>query len=250
MPTEIYSQLIDETRRIKAQGKSRAKNGSNNSVDLGGVAPSSTQTPKKDADGDVQMALNTSKKGGKNTCPHCNRIGHKEKKCWIKHPELKPPNKGAKADQGAAPNQSNATGSESGAEMSLVTMLPDNVIISTRTPIQSQINLQRHWILDSRGSVHVTCNPRGFIQGSTSSIEAVIAWGRSDREPIKATWVGDVWLRNPSTKQTLIIRDVLYIPEFGINILSTGVLAQKGAKFELGTDVKMNVLKNNLRFKS
>jgi hypothetical protein len=109
--------------------------------------------------------------------------------------------------------------------MSLVTMLLDNVIVSTRTPIQSQINPQRHWILDSGGSVHVTCDPRGFIQGSTSSTEAVIAWGRSDREPIKATWVGDIRLRNPSTKQPLIIRDVLYIPEFSINILSTGVLA-------------------------
>ena len=42
----------------------------------------------KDKGGKGKSGRNTSKFDGK--CNHCNKRGHKEDQCWIKHPQLKP----------------------------------------------------------------------------------------------------------------------------------------------------------------
>jgi len=137
------------------------------------------------------MALTTQKRGNNRRnlrCLYCNKPGYIDTKCWIKHPDLQP-----KKDV----KQTNTTTSNPDSEIVLTSLIShqeqldigDNLPLFqiTKTPIQNQIQTEKHWILDSGGSTHVTSNPRAFIPGSTRPTKAIIAWGKSNRQPIKAT---------------------------------------------------------------
>jgi len=66
--TQLFSQLVDESRRLNAREDTEMA------------------LPSKDQKADDKAKNSPTKP----KCSHCQRKGHKEEKCWIKHPELKP----------------------------------------------------------------------------------------------------------------------------------------------------------------
>ena len=71
---DLFSQLIDESRRLKS--KEDKEMALNSKASSGGAKPKEDK-PKKT----------------KRICNHCRKSGHNEDKCWIKHPSLRPQNK-------------------------------------------------------------------------------------------------------------------------------------------------------------
>jgi hypothetical protein len=77
---DLFSQLIDESRRLKS--KEDKEMALNSKASSGGAKPKKNKLRKT-----------------KRTCTHCRKSGHNENKCWIKNPSLRPqnnstPNKG------------------------------------------------------------------------------------------------------------------------------------------------------------
>lgn len=74
--SQIYTQLIDESRRLKS---------TKGSLELD--SPSGITSNKPRDNGDIEMALNTRTTS---LCSYCHRNGHKKEKCWRKYPNLRP----------------------------------------------------------------------------------------------------------------------------------------------------------------
>src|SRR3990167_1896881 len=66
-------------------------------------------------------------------CPHCNRIGHKEERCWVKHPHLRP-------------NKTNAV----------------EVLAVSKIPEVNAVENSNYFLLDSGSEVHI-CNNRNLM---------------------------------------------------------------------------------------
>jgi hypothetical protein len=71
---DLFSQLIDESRRLKS--KEDKEMALNSKASSGGAKPKEDK-PRKT----------------KRACKHYKKSGHNEDKCWIKHPSLRPQNK-------------------------------------------------------------------------------------------------------------------------------------------------------------
>ena len=191
---QIFSQLIDESKRIKAVKK-----------------PSNT-VPSNASNKDIEMSLNTSN-NTKSPCRHCNKKGHSENKCWIKYPHLKenrPSNRNKKPINKIE---------EIKEESSLVTTTPSPTILNTKDTNTTT------WVLDSGATVHV-CSDKtlfNFINPTSTSIK----WGNTTSN-IRASGIGDISVIFNSTNEKATIKDVLYVPELGVNLLSLGLIASKG----------------------
>ena len=83
--TEIYTQLIDESRRLKSTKGSLE-------LDIPSTRTSTTNSKTTD----VEIALNTNSNRAIISYNYCHKKGHKEEKCWAKYPNLKP--KGLRKD--------------------------------------------------------------------------------------------------------------------------------------------------------
>ena len=68
---DLFSQLIDESRRLRSI---HAETALNTKAGSGGAKPKKGKKPKK-------------------VCGYCKKTGHTEDQCWEKHPELDPKNK-------------------------------------------------------------------------------------------------------------------------------------------------------------
>jgi hypothetical protein len=71
---ELFSQLIDESRRLKS--KKDKEMALNSKASSGGAKPKEDKLRKT-----------------KRVYKYCKKSGHNEDKCWIKHPSLRPQNK-------------------------------------------------------------------------------------------------------------------------------------------------------------
>jgi len=72
------------------------------------------------------------------------------------------------------------------------------------------------FILDSGASVHTVCKREYLVNLKT--ISKTVAWGNASTLTVKTC--GDVNLQFKDTGETLVLRDVLLIPDLGINIIS------------------------------
>jgi transposase InsO family protein len=95
------------------------------------------------------------------------------------------------------------------------------------------------WVLDSGASRHMTCRKENFISSRSVDGDCTVTFGNMGKG--KAAAVGDVKLcsyYNPKTCSTedVILKDVWYVPEAGVNLLSIRKALTNGAKFDFGTD--------------
>ena len=202
----IFSQLIDESRRLKSIKGDKA-----------------VGTPYKE-DRDIEMSLSTNnKKGYKNNtrdkkkCSYCSRVGHLEETCFKKHPHLAPSKKVSMTSPIASPNR-------------------ELVLSTSKQTSENREKLFQEFVLDSGASIH-TCSNIEFFN-SIKPTNTTIKWGNNTSSYIKASGIGDISLFFNSTNTPVTIKDVLYVPELEINLLSLSCIASKG--------VNINFLKNEV----
>jgi hypothetical protein len=200
----IFSYLIDEARRLRS------------------LEPQ-------------EMAMSTNQKDTqKPKCAHCKRIGHNQEKCWEKYPNLKP--KKAKNGQNKAKNGQNGainstTKPTENTQTTLFTQ-DEGQLVENEEYALSTIDLHNSdvWVLDSGATRHICAYKSLF--SDLRPYKTVLNWGKATNIPVN--WVGTVKIKFGSTGRTAKIENCLYVPEMGLNLLSLGLLRQKGVFINIG----------------
>lgn len=60
-------------------------------MDISKKKPTNTDTSANSNLNSTTNNVERNKRGPRKQCSHCNKFGHDEDKCWVKHPELKKP---------------------------------------------------------------------------------------------------------------------------------------------------------------
>ena len=152
-------------------------------------------------------------------CAFCNRPGHTQEKCWKKNPHLKPtrPNKASEANK--TKDQKTTT-----QEMGQLAE-EDELAFTTSQNID-----QNTWLLDGGATRHI-CAYRELFS-DLKPYNTTLSWGIATTIPVK--WIGTVRLRFQSTGREVILNECLFVPEMGINLLSQGLIRQKGISIDIG----------------
>ena len=162
---------------------------------------------------------NNSSKKGKNTitCNYCKKKGHKEENCF-RNPKSKQ-YKGVNSTSSL--DNSNSTTSSS----------TNNIVLTTK---ESKNNLSTiEFILDSGATVH-TCYLRELFT-SIKPTSTSIKQGNSN-SLIKARGIGDIEVKFTSINNLVTIKNVLYILELGLNLLSLNLITSKNYTFYFNKD--------------
>ncbi|MDO3398176.1 hypothetical protein QWJ41_20860, partial [Nocardioides sp. SOB44] len=93
------------------------------------------------------------------------------------------------------------------------------------------------WILDSGASSHICCD-RKLFRNIRKITNINVQWGNSGTF-LPAIGKGEVPITFNSTGQSVVLKDVLFVPKFGFNLLSLYQAAQKGAKFKFSKDYSL-----------
>ena len=148
-------------------------------------------------------------------CIHCKKIGHTAEKCWKKNPNLMPKHLKAKKDQPA----------EKTSESTLLTQeegqLAENEEIALST---TELHNENTWILDSGATRHICAYKSLFSE--LRPYHTTLSWGKITKIPVN--WIGTVKIQFESTSRVAKIENCLFVPDIGLNLLSLGLLRQKG----------------------
>src|SRR5450759_2676830 len=209
---ELSAQLIDESRRLKYKNK-KQNNIDNSEVEM---ALSIKITKKK----------NSNAKSDSNNqiiCEFCGLNNHTDKECFKKHPELR------KSKKPSSVNITDQSEETSEKDVSLVTTLDNTVNFTSHSN-------KVEWILDSGASIHIASKESYFKV--LKPYDGTIKWGNSNTT-IKATGIGNIEVIFPSTKRKATIYNCLLIPEFKLNLLSLGLITEKGLKVEFNKGINI-----------
>lgn len=205
---DIFSQLLDESKRLKGNKASNRY-------------PSIDNTKDKD----VEMSLNTKDKKKSNRKPYsnnnrgdieysfCYKKGHTEDSCWIKYPNKNPR------------KTSNNTSKDDAFISTTITTNKEEVLSTNKDTKFTKID----WILDSGATIY-TCTSREVFSTFSTNTNISIKWGNTNTS-IKASGIGNIEVFIPSTKRSLTIRDIIYVLELGVNLLSLNLIVEKGNTF-------------------
>ena len=183
-----------------------------------------------------KSSVNPSKKAGRSKsgikCSHCNRDGHTEDRCFLKHPEMRPKNgRGKKSLSGryamAAKKFEQAT-----------------VSLST-TPKRTPRN-QDHWYLDSGATEHFSPYRDLFANYKELPIPCEIITAKGTM--LKGVGTGTIWVNVTADNKVMDIpiTDVIYAPDMDSNLLSTTTLYDKGFEISMKPGVGVNILKDKI----
>ena len=220
----LFAQLLDESRRLKSRG-------------------------------DVEMAMpiqgggasnKANKPNTKPKCNHCKKTGHKEDKCWVKNPDLKPQGNNNPKGKDQEKDKAKEKAKKDAHEEELSFISQDIALSTTQEPNQTI------WHLDSGATRHICAYKSLFYR--LEPCDVTLSWGKAGS--IKVSWMGDIKVKFSSTKQEVTISNCLYAPELGINLLSQGQLINKGVTILAtaagctlslkDTTIATGVYKNNL----
>ena len=143
-------------------------------------------------------------KGNSLRCDHCKKTGHLKVSCWQLHPDKKPKRK--------IGQNSKVYIDESDSEIAAVAM---EFALSTR-----EFYVPQTWYLDSGASSHVSAYKEVFE--SLEPCDIKLNWGSAGTISVKQR--GTVKLEFTSTSRKITLKDCLYVPEIGMNLLSLGRL--------------------------
>ena len=197
----IFSQLIDESRRLKYNNRGHNKEPSNIDTSISrDIEMSSSATSTKTSNNSKNLV-----------CSYCSKKGHKVERCFAKHPELRPNNK---------------------MNVSSTTMLEEDKREET---IMSTSITTSDFVLDSAATIHICYNKELFDY--INPVNTTIKWGNNTSNTIKASGIGDISLKFLSTNQNARLTGVLYIPELRVNLISLALLAKRDINLNFTKDV-------------
>ena len=201
---------------------------------------------------DVQMTMNTRAPRGSHprasarprpgtsgypssqTCSFCKKVGHQEDTCFLKYPSQKMKSRAPKKAYFSRDlDQSSSYGDleeeeedeEELEEEPLISLEEEEVVLLARS------SKSQEWILDSGATSHFSADRDLFI--SLDRCSTPISWGKAK----KLTAQGRGTVRTTFRGKKILLKNVLYLPELGVNLLSTYKLIQAGCQVELGEEV-------------
>lgn len=155
-----------------------------------------------------KFSKNGKKKRFAGKCNHCDMVGHKEDACWDLHPELKP--KGKRQFSKPAKNESSA-------------------MMAMAGEIEAGV-----WIVDSGATGHM-CAERHLFSSFTPFPAGAYNITAADKKKLPCKGVGNVHLRSKVGKrwESVILKNVLFVPGIGKNLFSLVAATTKGAKVSI-----------------
>ena len=187
----IFSQLIDESRRLKYNNRGSYNKDTSN-ID--------TSTSREIEMSNSTKGTKTSNNSKNLVCSYCSKKGHIEDKCFKKHPNLRP-----------------------NRNVSTTTTVEENEV--EETVVSTSISKSSNFVLDSAATIHICCDKELFDY--INPVNTSIKWGNNTSNTIKASGIGDISLKFLSTDQNAKLTGVLYIPELRVNLISLALLAKK-----------------------
>lgn len=236
---DIMIQLLDEARRInsiKTKNYSYNRissnyyyNNSNNSSNRNSTSKNSTNSSSRNSGyfNDVEMTMQTNGQNNKKpinknnnnysnnkNCNYCNLKGHLEDNCFKKYPHLK--NKNNK-------KSINTTSKK------IKNKREETILVTSSTTKNSTSTID--FILDSGATIHTCYIKELFSNLKDTNIS--IKWGNTSNY-IKASGIGDINIYFLNKLVTL--KNILYIPELGVNLLSLNLITSKNYKLSFNKD--------------
>ncbi|KAI3659112.1 hypothetical protein MP638_001979 [Amoeboaphelidium occidentale] len=138
-------------------------------------------------------------------CDHCNKRGHEEARCWLKHPELKSSRKEEHTSKQDSEHQE--------AKFAVAMMASGDA--------SSDVKLNTFYI-DSGSAVHLV-NDHQLLQNPVPTSLSISTAGKSS---ITGVFQGDVYLNHQN--QLIRLKNVIYAKELSHNLISVGQLIQEG----------------------
>jgi len=170
-------------------------------------------------------------------CTICNKPYHDKNTCWIAHPELKVEKK-RKLGQGATPkgkrhkvNKGENGKDEEGEsdEVALMAFNHTSFMANVSQSSQTLLDLSGLWVIDSGCSQHISTRREDIELREFTTPQTVGGIGGSRLRPL-----GQGKVRIACTvrgkKKSLVLSDVIYCPDIGVNLISTSQLFDKGAR--------------------
>ena len=146
---------------------------------------------------------------GKFKCFYCDKEGHIKRNC-----------KAWKNKQKEDKNQKKADDENT----AVVTVLKDKVLTIRQDDCHTVSDPYVEWVIDSAASCHVT--PRKELLASYKARNfGRVKMGNDSYADIVG--IGDIYVRT-NTGYTLILKDVRYVPNIRLNLISTHVLDKEG----------------------
>ena len=143
-------------------------------------------------------------------CTYCKRTGHLEDTCFKKDPSKRKDYK---------------------SNTPYPTIKDEVTLATTALPTTKLSAITGNWVLDSGATSHICYNKAYFkdLRQSNTSIQ----WGQTTTI-IKAAGIGTISINTPIG--VINITDVLYIPDFQVNLISLGCLVNKGVKISFNKE--------------
>ena len=91
------------------------------------------------------------------------------------------------------------------------------------------------FILDSSATIYTCYIKELFNSNSIKPTSTSIKWGNTNNS-IKASFIGDISIYFKSINRLVTIKDVLYILELGVNLLSLSLITNKGFSLSFNKD--------------
>ena len=200
-PTIVINRLLEEYRKFTAAKPETMMAMISNQGGLGGKRTNQKAGRSRGGKYDSPTTI-SSRFGGK--CNHCKRQGHKEAQCWIKHPELRPENRGKRDD---------------GAEK------PKYAMMGTVTKRKSDPQI---WFTDSGASDHFTPHRELFETYRELEGPIYITTAEGTAVGIGIGTITVTVLGKDDTETELQLHDVIYAPTMSSNLFSLNAAYDKG----------------------
>jgi len=215
MLEEMLADLIDENRAISAQDE----NGTG--ISMYGNRPQYRKGKgNSNSHTNSQKRLNTQQKGGQldKYCTHCNKSGHLESNCYIKHPEKREQymrQRTIRNDDKPKDLRSQNTNAK---------INPFSLMARYTQSLKST-----DWILDT-GASHHMCNDRTLFDEYkvNTNPESTITTASSNT---RAEGYGTVTITAVQTDNSTIVlklENVFHMPSLTVNLLSGPTIMEKG----------------------
>ncbi|UYV67846.1 hypothetical protein LAZ67_5002211 [Cordylochernes scorpioides] len=149
-------------------------------------------------------------------CFICHKPGHKAAECWHNLKTRKYKCKQTVASQGSSGYKANTPNKNSKA-----TFAKDENRNDFAKLVKQQDNLEQQWILDSGASSHMTFHLDHLKNIQAMNKKITLA----DDSYITSESIGDVEIKN-SDEESIILKDVLYVPKLSDNLISVSKLIQ------------------------
>ncbi|TMC14556.1 MAG: DDE-type integrase/transposase/recombinase, partial [Chloroflexi bacterium] len=215
-PTIIINRLLEETRKIYANGSS----GSDVRVAL-----------YTSLSGKSEKSGNDSKRNLK--CTGCGKDGHVEADCWTKHPEKRPKKNGRKGKKEKDPKEGE---SEEKFAMSATLDKTDNLESSEKV---------NEWPVDSGASEHFSPFRQEFMNFKQFDKPCTITTAEGAAQGLGIGTINIAVMANENIN-ILELQNVVYAPKMKSNLLSLTTLLDRGYEISMNPKTGVNILKDGV----